>query len=98
MKKLKYYFETTIFNFVFADDAPDKKEVTKKLFNTWADLNGEMYISEIVIDEIERCGEPKRSKMYNLTQKFNPTILELTEEVRELAQKYIAEGIIPERY
>jgi len=29
MRKLKVYLDTTIINFLFADDAPEKKEVTE---------------------------------------------------------------------
>lgn len=55
MKKTGYYLETIVFNFVFANDEPTKKEATERFFNNWSVLNGEMYISEIVIDEIEIC-------------------------------------------
>ena len=98
MKKIKYYLETTVFNFIFADDAPEKKKATEKLFSDWSMLNGEMYISEIVIDEIERAQEPKRSKMYDFIQNYNPTMFKLNEESRELAEKYVAEGVIPEKF
>jgi hypothetical protein len=30
-KRLSLYFDTSIFNFAFADDAPDKKNITTKL-------------------------------------------------------------------
>ncbi|MFQ5788564.1 MAG: hypothetical protein ACE5H1_11370, partial [Thermodesulfobacteriota bacterium] len=32
MKKLKLYFDTSVINFAFADDSPNEKEVTLKLF------------------------------------------------------------------
>ena len=32
MKTLKLYLETTLFNFFYADDAPEKKSDTLKLF------------------------------------------------------------------
>ena len=32
MKVLKIYLETTVFNFKFADDSPEKKQDTIKLF------------------------------------------------------------------
>jgi hypothetical protein len=33
MKRLKLYLETSVWNFLFADDAPDKKAATEKLFS-----------------------------------------------------------------
>jgi len=98
MKKIKYYLETTVFNFVFADDDPSKKEITERLFNNWSSLNGEMYISEIVNLEISRAREDKKMKLAEIIQKYNPILLTLNEEVKELAEKYISEGVIPEKF
>ena len=33
MKKLKVYLDTTIFNFVFADDAPEERDLTRRFFS-----------------------------------------------------------------
>ncbi|GAG68764.1 unnamed protein product, partial [marine sediment metagenome] len=32
MKRIKYYLDTTIFNFVFAEDDREKRNITLKLF------------------------------------------------------------------
>ena len=34
MKKLKIYIDTSVWNFIYADDAPEKKEITLSFFNT----------------------------------------------------------------
>jgi hypothetical protein len=41
MKRIKYYLETTVFNFVFAEDDHIKREVAKKLFKNWDNINAE---------------------------------------------------------
>jgi hypothetical protein len=33
MRKSKLYLETSVCNFLFADDAPDKKKATEKFFS-----------------------------------------------------------------
>lgn len=33
MKKLQLYIETSVWNFYFADDSPEKKEYTIQFFN-----------------------------------------------------------------
>ena len=33
MRKLKLYLETSLWNFYFADDAPEKRDVTIELVN-----------------------------------------------------------------
>jgi hypothetical protein len=32
MRKLRLYIETSVWNFLFADDAPEKKEETEEFF------------------------------------------------------------------
>jgi hypothetical protein len=46
LKKIKYYFDTTIFNFVFIEDDPEKKDITVKLFKDLPSIAEGVYISE----------------------------------------------------
>ena len=96
MKRLKLYLDTTIFNFVFADDAPIERDLTRKFF---AQINQfEVFISDIVIEEIAECPVPKRQKMMDLINKHHIQELSVDESSRQLAIKYIKEGIIPAKY
>jgi len=96
MKLLKVYFETSVFNFAFADDSPVEKDITLKLFNKIKDY--EAYISEIVIREISRAPEFKRKQLFNLINKYKFKEIEFDRESEELAKWYIKEGVIPEKY
>lgn len=96
MKKLKIYLDTTIFNFVFAEDAPVERDLTRKFFSQINHF--EVFISDIVIEEIAECPAPKRQKMMDLIEKHNIQELSLDESSRQLAIKYIKEGIIPMKY
>lgn len=98
MKKIKYYLETSVFNFVFADDEPAKKKVTERFFEHWNKIDGEIYISEMVTKEIERSPENKRKELFGLIEKCKPVLIYLDEEVEAVADKYIKEGIIPIKY
>lgn len=98
MKKIKYYVETTVFNFMFADDAPAKQVSTERFFQNWTTINGEMYISDIVNEEIGRAPEDIQIKLIQMIRKYNPIVLSINEETVELANKYIAARIIPERF
>jgi predicted nucleic acid-binding protein len=64
MKVPKIYLETTIFNFPFADDAPQYKADTLKLFDEIKAGKFKPYTSEYVLEELnnERNIE-KRKKM-----------------------------------
>ncbi len=92
------YLETTIFNFVFVDDAADKKEATLKLLDEIAEGRYEAYTSALAVQELERAGEPKRSDMLDLIRKYNIVILENNTEAATLAEIYVNENIIPQKY
>lgn len=98
MKKIKYYLDTTIFNFVFAEGNPEKKDITQKLFHDLPLAAEGIYISDEVIREISRAPEPRRSQLERLLKETNPLLLEIDMEAEGLAERYIKEGIIPERY
>ena len=52
-RKLKIYLDTSVINFLFADDAPDLKKITIDFFDNYVD-NYQAEISEIVLTEIGR--------------------------------------------
>ena len=96
MKKLKLYLDTSIFNFVFADDAPQERDLTRKFFKQVDQY--EIYFSDIVIKEVARCHSPKRENILRLIDQHDFEELSLDEQARILARKYIKEGIIPAKY
>jgi len=98
LKKIKYYLDTTIFNFVFAEGDTEKKDVTLKLFKDLSLIAEGIYISDEVIREISRAPEPRKSQLTELLRETNPLLLEIDLEVEELAERYIKEGVIPGRY
>jgi len=98
MKKLKYYIETSVFNFVFADDEPSRRNLTNHLFQKVQRDNVEIYVSEVVIAEINNAPEDVRNKLLSLIEKYRPYVIPVDEEAKFLANKYIAEGIIPEKF
>ena len=98
MKRIKYYLDTTIFNFVFAEGDREKKDITLELFKDLPLIAEGVYISDEVIREISRAPEPRKSQLEGLLRETNPYLLEVSIEAEELAERYIKEGIIPERY
>lgn len=64
MKKIKYYLDTTVFNFMFEEEDIEKKNLTEKLFKDLPLTAEGIYISDEVVREIGRAGEPKRSQFY----------------------------------
>jgi len=98
VKKLKLYFDTTIFNFAFADDAPQEKQVTLELLEAVRKGLYEVYLSDVVLREIAEAPEEKARRLMSLINDLQPIELEFDEECRELAMEYIRRGIIPKKY
>lgn len=85
-------------NFLLADDAPEKREITE-LFANWLRLGPhEIYTSELVLTEIARAQEPLRSRLEQALNAMQPAMLSVTDEALELARKYLEAGILPFRF
>ena len=98
MRVQKIYLETTVFNFYFADDAPDKRTDTLLLFQEIAQGKYEPYTSDHVVEELLEASEPKQSLMLGLIKQYNVTVLPESSEAKRLAELYIEAGIIPKKY
>ncbi|MCF7838273.1 MAG: PIN domain-containing protein [Candidatus Marinimicrobia bacterium] len=101
MKRLRIYLDTSVINFLFADDAPEKRDVTRDFFGRYVDCGYyEVAVSALVIAEIERTRDAGRRKtlldaIAGHSLKQLPT--EPREEVTALADAYITQGAIPEK-
>ena len=56
----------------------------------------DVFISELVIDEIKGAAQPLQDKMMECASGFKS--LSITDEVQYLAELYIKNGIFPEKY
>ena len=105
LKKLKIYLDTSIINFLRADDAPVYKNATEILFNDIIVPDKiDTYISKILLEEIDDTTNDKiRKELQYLVNKYKEhfKILEADnekiDEITFLAGEYIKEKIIPER-
>ena len=97
-KKLKLYFDTSVFNFAFADDTPDRKTITLKLIDDVKTNKYDVYISEVVLREIREAQREKARKLMNLINEIQPFELKFDSECYELAYEYVKRGIIPNKY
>lgn len=95
-RRPKVYIETTVPNYVFNDEVPEKQQVTKQLFSLIHRQLFEPFVSSITIGEINKSPEPKRSKMFELIRKF--PILEPTPQSVRLSEEYIRHYIIPDNF
>ena len=97
MKKLKLYLDTSVISHLDAPDVPDKMGDTHKL---WEMIKGgayTAYISPVDVLELERCSEPKRSVLAKQLQAIPYTLLQEYDEVIELANRYLAAGVLRQK-
>jgi predicted nucleic acid-binding protein len=98
MRKQKIHLETTLFNHYFDEDRGIAHESSVVLFKEIKDEKYEAYTSRYVIDELTNAQEPKREKMLNLILEHDIPILEPNDEAVRIADLYISENIIPQKY
>ena len=101
MKKIKIYLDTSVINFLFADDAPEKKEVTVTFFNTFISASVyENFISPFVIEEIlQTTNENKKGLLLNAVSEYPLEIVDINnmmDEINTLSDAYIKAGAVPE--
>jgi predicted nucleic acid-binding protein len=101
MKKLALYLDTSVISFALSGDIPDDdRNITLKVIEQINKGRFEGFISDVVIRELGNTqDQDKREKLLKLvgSTDFNE-ILSVDEEADALADKYIAEGIIPAVY
>ena len=98
MKRLKIYLETSVWNFLYADDALEKRAATEILFNEVEKGKYEFYISEIVIDEIKRASELKQRLLLKAIGKYRPTVLSISENSRMLILHYLRNEVLSDNH
>ena len=95
MRKLKIYIDTSVISHLSAPDTPDKQADTLKL---WEEIKAglyEVFVSPVVMIELDACEEPKHSVLLEYLSAIDYTELEETAEVLELAEAYLKVGILP---
>jgi hypothetical protein len=85
-----------MFNYYF--DERNGHAETVKLFEEILRGKYEAYTSTYAIDELSLAAEPKLSKMLALIDEYGIIPLDISDESNQLADIYVAEGIVPARF
>jgi predicted nucleic acid-binding protein len=96
---MKLYLETTVPNFLFADDAPEKQNATQAFFE-WLNISpDELYTSELVFTELEQTPDRSlREKLMNALYNLECVVFPITREAHGFAERLVVEGAVPDRY
>ena len=65
MRKLKVYLDTSVISYLSQEDAPERMKDTLELWKDFVNGKYDIYLSQVTLDEIEKCSEPKRNVLYD---------------------------------
>ena len=70
--KIRIYLDTSVPNFLFADDSPENQEITIDFFKLYIETGRySTFISEYVIAEINNTNDPsKKERLFQVIDKF----------------------------
>jgi len=93
------YLETTIFNFPFANDAPQYQADTLNLFAEIKAGKFRPFTSEYVTRELDSTKDTvKLEQMKAFIANYDITVVPVSENIERLAGVYVSAGIIPGKY
>lgn len=82
------------FSYLPQEDAPERMKDTLELWKDFVNGKYDVYLSQVTLNEIEKCSDDKRNKLYDYLSDIEYTKLKINAETVELAQKIIDMGIL----
>jgi predicted nucleic acid-binding protein len=93
----KIYLDTSVISALFDERTPERKLATEQAWVKLKDKSiSEVYISELVLEELQRAAEPLKTSLLSAVSGFN--VLPITEDIKRLAGIYVKKSIFPEKY
>ncbi len=93
----KLYLDTSIISHLDAPDAPDKMRDTLKLWDYFIENKYDIFLSNVTLDEITECSEPKKTFMLDQIKKITFTSLNEKEESKLLVKEYLKYGVLTQK-
>ena len=96
-RKLKVYLDTSVISHLEQEDVPEKMADTRQLWEMFKNRKFDVYLSTVTLREIERCSEPKKTKLIDYLNEIQFTTLDITDDVVAIAEKIIDMGILTKK-
>jgi predicted nucleic acid-binding protein len=96
MRKSRVYVETSVWNFLLAEDVADRRVAAKSFFNNCEKFD--FFIGELVMEEILKAPETIKKQLVKLIEETKPIQLQLDREIISLADYYVERKIIPVKF
>lgn len=92
---MKLYLDTSVLGAMFDTDPAGRKEMTQLFFQTVRAHKDTLYVSDLVLEEIDRAPNQVRFPLMTLVRRIQPHVLSESHESLSLAQEYIAAHVVP---
>ena len=82
---------------LFQEDVPEKMSDTRQLWEMFRTGIYDVYLSTVTLEEIEDCPEPKRRQLLDCLEQINYTLVQINNNVTEIAEQIIEMGILTKK-
>lgn len=97
MRKLKLYLDTSVIGVLDDSDTPDRQADTHALWEQIKADEYDVYLSQTVLDEINRCHPDKLATLLKYLSEIKFTLLEVDGEIERIAQTFIDNGVLKQK-
>lgn len=97
MKKLRIYLDTSVISYLEQEDAPERMQETRDLWEKMVAGEYEIIVSDVALMEVDNCPEPKRSKLFSYLKQISYEGAKVTDDSVALVHKIVEMGILTKR-
>jgi predicted nucleic acid-binding protein len=97
-RKLRLYLDTSVLGGFLDLEDPKRVAVARTLMGEAKGGRVDVFLSPLVLEEIGKAPEGLRDGLTDIVAQLQPRLLSETEEVIHLAEDYLREGVIPEKF
>ena len=97
-RRLRLYLDTSVLGGLFDLEDPKRVALAEALIEEIKSQKFDAFISPLVLTEIDKAPQDIRDGLVNIVAQLPVAVLLETEEVIHLAENYLHEGIIPEKF
>jgi predicted nucleic acid-binding protein len=94
-EKTRVYLDTSVISHLDHPDAGEKHEITHRFWEEAKTGRYDIFISETVLREINRCDEEKRKKLLGYLEQLSFSTTVETPEIAQLGADIIRGGLLP---
>ena len=92
---MRLYLDTSVVGVMFDLEPADRKEKTEIFFESAKSRGDNLFISDVVLDEIARAPEHLRFSLIRIVNELRPLVLPESRETLALADAYVTSRVVP---